>query len=72
MKRFRIDGLSVISNFDRDQSAELLSQLTREGLLDQAGHDIYSVTTTASTGQPVRAHVSPWEVALVKLPQLPV
>ena len=68
MKRYRIKGQSVVSNFDRDQSLTLISQLDEQGLLEARTSEIYSVTTQAADGRQVVAHVSPWEVALVRVP----
>ncbi len=70
MKRYRINGQSVVSNFDRDQSSALIANLTEQGLLERSSSDIFSVVAKAPDGRKVIAHVSPWEVALVRLPQI--
>lgn len=68
MKRYRIKGQSVVSNFDREQSLALIADLAEQGFLESRAEEIYSVMTKAADGRQVVAHVSPWEVALVRMP----
>ena len=66
MKKFRINGTSVLSHFDREISVRLIEKLSDQGLLKTSSSDIHSVTTKLPDGMKVIAHVAPWEVSLLR------
>ena len=68
MKRYRIEGQSVLSSLDRPGTLSLISELGAEGLLECCGTDMHSVEVEAADGHKYLAHITSGEVALISLP----
>lgn len=64
MKRYRINGQSIISSLDRNVCQFLLKGLADQGLLDCAPEEMHSVVLNHG-GVEVTAHVSSGEVSFI-------
>ncbi len=65
MHRYRINGHTVLTTLDREQSRCLLTGMDEQGLLDCGAGDMHSVFYTAEDGLRVRAHILPDEISLI-------
>ena len=64
MKRYRINGQSIISSLDRNVCQFLLKGLADQGLLDCAPEEMHSVVMDHG-GLEVTAHVSACEISFI-------